>query len=400
MAHHDLTDPSGPTDPVVWDPYDWAQQDDPYPVWAWMREHAPVYRNDDRGFWALSRHDDVQAAVVDWRRFCSGQGVALGAGVANTTIIDMDPPRHDELRGLISRAFTPRRVAELEDPVRDQCRDLLAGLDPAAPVDLVDVYTNEIPMAVITRLLDVPEADRSSYRRWIDAYLHRAPGRTGTTPEGEAAFTEAITHLGALIADRRAHPGPDLLSALIAAEDDGRRITDEELLRFAFLLLIAGYETTTKLIGTAAYWLWRHPDQRRAVAADPGLLPGTVEEVLRFDGPTPFMARTLTEDVTVHGVTMPAGDPVLLLFGSANRDAAHVADPDRFDVRRAPVSHLALGHGIHFCLGAAIARLEGRVAIGELLATFPDYAIDPAGLVRARTDNNRGFAVIPVTPGG
>ena len=395
MAHHELTDPSG--DAVVWDPYDWEQQDDPYPTWAWMRERAPVYRNDERGFWALSRHADVQAAVVDWRRFCSGQGVALGSTVANTTIIDMDPPRHDELRGLISRAFTPRRVAELEGPVRAQCRDLLAAVDPTATVDLVDVYTNEIPMAVITQLLDVPAADRPLYRRWIDAYLHRAPGRTGTTPEGEAAFGAAIDHLGALIADRRAHPGPDLLSALIASEEDGRRITDEELLRFAFLLLIAGYETTTKLIGTAAYWLWRNPDQRRAVAADPELLPGAVEEVLRYDGPTPFMARTLTEDVTLHDVTMPAGDPVLLLFGSANRDPDRFPDPDRFDVTREPGGHLALGHGIHFCLGAAIARLEGRVAVGELLAAFPDYDVDPAGLVRARTDNNRGFAVVPVT---
>ena len=389
-----------PTAPFAWDPYDWDGQDDPYPAWAWMREHAPVYRNDERGFWALSRHADVQAAVVDWRRFCSGQGVALGSTVANTTIIDMDPPRHDELRGLISRAFTPRRVAELEGPVRAQCRDLLGALDPNTPVDLVDVYSNEIPMAVITRLLDVPEADRPHYRRWIDAYLHRAPGRTGTTPEGEVAFGEAIAHLAALIADRRAHPGPDLLSALIAAEEDGRRITDEELLRFAFLLLIAGYETTTKLIGTAAYWLWRTPEQRRLVTADPDLLPGTVEEVLRYDGPTPFMARTLTEDVTLHDVTMPAGDQVLLLFGSANRDPAHVVDPDRFDVTRPPGGHLALGHGIHFCLGAAIARLEGRVAIGELLAAFPDYSIDSEGLVRARTDNNRGFAAVPVVLGG
>ena len=390
---------TGMSDPV-WDPYDWEHQEHPYPWWAWMREHRPVYRNDERGFWALARHDDVGEAAVDWRRYCSGQGVALGATEAGTTIITMDPPRHDELRRLVSRAFTPRQVTGLEEPVRALCRDLLARADATVELDLVSGYADEVPMAVITRLLGVDEADRSRYRTWIDTYLHRAPGQAGVTPEGQTAVAAALAHLADLIAERRRRPGTDLLSGLIEAEDQGQRLTDTELLRFAFLLLIAGYETTTKLIGTAAYWLWRHPDQRRAVAGDPTLLASTVEEVLRFDGPTPFMARTLTEDVTVRGVTMSAGDQVLLLFASANRDAAVFTDPDRFDVTRNPVGHLAFGYGIHFCLGAAIARLEGRIAVGELLAAYPTYELDPAGLERARTDNNRGFTRVPVLLGG
>lgn len=387
---------------IVFDPYDWAQQEDPYPIFRRLRKEAPVYHNEERGFWALSRDRDVRAAVVDTRRYCSGLGVALGAEEKGTTIISMDPPRHTQLRALVSRAFTPRQVAALEQPVRDLCRELLDGLATSAqsedgePVDLTARYTNIVPMAVITRMLNVPPDDRDSYQRWIDAYLFREAG-TETMPEAARdAGAAAIAHLTDLIAERRRSPGDDLISVLIEAEEDGERLTANELLRFCFLLLIAGYETTTKLLGNAVYWLDRCPDQRAALLADPGLIPSAVEEVLRFDGPTPFMARTLTEDVTVDGVTMPEGARVLLLFGSANRDEERWSDPERFDVRRNPTGHLAFGQGAHFCLGASIARLEGRIALGEFLARFPEYAVVHEGLRRAHTDNNRGFSAVPI----
>jgi hypothetical protein len=314
----------------------------------------------------------------------------------------MDPPRHTQLRALVSRAFTPRQVAALEQPVRDLCRDLLDDLaaeaesGDGAPVNLTTSFTNIVPMAVITRMLDVPPADRDSFQRWIDAYLFREAGTETMNDAARDAGAEAIAHLTDLIAERRRVPGDDLVSVLIEAEEDGDRLTANELLRFCFLLLIAGYETTTKLLGTAVYWLDRYPDQRAALLADPGLIPSAVEEVLRFDGPTPLMARTLTEEVTVDGVTMPEGARVLLLFGSANRDDERWGDPDRFEVRRNPTGHLAFGQGAHFCLGASIARLEGRIALGEFLARFPDYAVVREGLQRAHTDNNRGFNAVPV----
>jgi hypothetical protein len=393
---------AGAIDRVVFDPYDWEQQEDPYPIFRRLRTEAPIYHNEERGFWALSRDRDVRAAVVDTGRYCSGLGVALGAEEKGSTIISMDPPRHTQLRALVSRAFTPRQVAALEQPVRDLCRDLLDDLaaeaesGDGAPVNLTTSFTNIVPMAVITRMLDVPPADRDSFQRWIDAYLFREAGTETMNDAARDAGAEAIAHLTDLIAERRRVPGDDLVSVLIEAEEDGDRLTANELLRFCFLLLIAGYETTTKLLGTAVYWLDRYPDQRAALLADPGLIPSAVEEVLRFDGPTPLMARTLTEEVTVDGVTMPEGARVLLLFGSANRDDERWGDPDRFEVRRNPTGHLAFGQGAHFCLGASIARLEGRIALGEFLARFPDYAVVREGLQRAHTDNNRGFNAVPV----
>src|SRR3954447_10976961 len=384
---------------VVFDPYDWEQQEDPYPIFRRLRTEAPVYHNEDRGFWALARDRDIREAVVDTRRYCSGLGVALGAEEKGSTIISMDPPRHTQLRALVSRAFTPRQVAALEQPVRQLCRELLDGIADSAgdgDVDLTARYTNVVPMAVITRMLNVPPADRPSYQQWIDAYLFREAGTETMSDAARDAGAAAIAHLTDLIARRRSFPGDDLVSVLIEAEEDGERLTANELLRFCFLLLIAGYETTTKLLGNAVYWLDRCPDQRAALLEDPGLIPSAVEEVLRFDGPTPLMARTLTEDVTVDGVPMHEGARVFLLFGSANRDDERWANPDRFDVRRNPTGHLAFGQGAHFCLGASIARLEGRIALGEFLARFPDYAVVHEGLRRAHTDNNRGFAAVPV----
>ncbi|MCV7231710.1 cytochrome P450 [Mycobacterium branderi] len=317
-------------------------------MFALMRKHAPVYHNDERGFWALSRHRDVEAALLDFRRFSSADGITLGPKQQDGAemIIMMDPPRHDELRRLISRAFTPRRIAVLETSVRAMCRRLLDEADSVTQINFVEMYCNVVPMAVITHVLGVPDADRKNYQQWIDTFLFRAPGRDTVTPEGLAAASHAFEALASLIAQRRMNPGDDIVSALIAAEENEQRLTDNELLQFTFLLLIAGYETSTKLIGNAAYLLWRHPDQRRLLAADPTMLPSAVEEVLRFDSPTPYMARTLTKDVTIDGVTMPKGDKVALLLGSANRDAEVFPEPDRFDITRPPGRHLAFGRGV------------------------------------------------------
>ena len=384
------------------DPYAYAFHDDPYPVYAALRSQAPVYRNDALDFFALSRHADVLAGFKDSARFSSASGVSLDpaswgpAAQVAMSFLAMDPPQHTRMRALVSRGFTPRRVAALEPRIRQIAvahLDACAGRDR---IDVVDDLAGKLPMDVVSEMLGVPAADRAELRRSADLLVHREEGRRDVPKEGVLAFAAIRAYFTDLIEDRRRRPGDDLLSALLVADLDGDRLGDADILSFCNLMIVAGNETTTKLIANALYWLWRHPDQRALVRADPRLVPGWIEETLRYDNSSQILARVLTREVSVRGVRMPKGSRVLLLVGSANRDEEVFAQPDAYDIRRDTSEMLSFGRGAHFCMGAALARLEARVALEEWWRRHPDYEVDPDGAVRVHSVNVRGFAHLPV----
>jgi cytochrome P450 len=391
-----------------YDPYAYEIHEDPYPVYAELREHAPVYRNERLGFWALSRHADVSMAFRDAERFSNRFGVSLDPAAthegaqATMSFLAMDPPRHTRMRALVSRGFTPRRIGDLEPRIRELARTYIDRFIEAGHCDFIAEFAGKLPMDVVSEMLGVPEPDRASLREWADAVVHRDEGVTDLPASAIAAAANIIGYFDALIRDRRAKPeADDLTGALLRAELDGDRLSDAEVLGFLFLMIVAGNETTTKLLGNAIYWASRNPDQRRLVCADPTLVPRWVEETLRYDGSSQALARTLTVDVELHGQTLRAGDRAVLLIGAANRDERVFPDPDRYDLRRDTSQMLSFGYGTHFCLGASLARLEGRIALEEVLARLPDYAIDEGGIARVHSVNVRGFAKLPIefTPG-
>jgi len=384
------------------DPYAYETHEDPYPIYADLRAHAPVYRNERLGFAALSRHGDVLAGFNDVARFSNALGVSLDpaathpAARATMSFLAMDPPLHTRMRGLVSRAFTPRRIADLEPRVRELTRQHIGRLVDRGRCDFVRDFAARLPMDVISEMLGVPEADRDRLRELADAVVHREDGMYDIPAAGMAAAAELLGYFADVVAERRRVPREDLSAALLNAELDGDRLDDGEVVGFLFLMIIAGNETTAKLLGNALYWLWRNPDERRAVEDDPRLIPRWVEETLRYDGSTQALARTVTSDVELHGECLRAGERVVLLIGSGNRDERVFPEADRFDVRRDTSDMLSFGHGLHFCLGAALARLESRVALEEVQARLHGWEIDPAGLVRIHSVNVRGFAALPL----
>ena len=383
---------------VGFNPYSYEFHDDPFTVYRQLRDEAPAYYNEELNFWALSRYDDVLAALHDPERYCSKYGITIEDGNPLPMMLTTDPPDHTGLRRLVSRAFTPRRIADLEPNIRKLSTEYLDALDGRAEADLIQDYAALLPMDVISTLLGVPAGDQTQLRRWSDALLHREEGDANVTPEGVQAAIQLIQYFTAFVADKRANPrGDDLAEALNAAEIDGDRLGDEQIVGFLFLLIIAGNETTTKLLGNCLLALQRYPSERTKVQADLGKIPAAVEEILRYEGSTQAMARTLTTDVELHGETMRSGTKVLLLLGSGNRDERVWDRPDVYDIDRAwPTHHLAFGHGIHVCLGAALARLEMRVSLEEFLTRYPSYEIDESGLVRVHSGNVRGYARAPI----
>jgi hypothetical protein len=388
---------------VRYSPYDYEVHEDPYPTYARLREEAPLYRNEEEGFWALSRHADVVTAFRDSARFSSAEGVTLdpratGPNAHKTmSFLAMDPPRHGRMRGLVSRGFTPRRVADLEPRIRELTRRHLAPALEAGAFDLVGDLAGKLPMDVVSELLGVPEADRDELRRLADLVLHREEGVHDVPEAGAAAALTLVGYYADMLARRRARPTDDLTSALLAVEVDGDRLTDDDIIGFLFLMVVAGNETTTKLLAHAWYWAWRHPDQRSLPFADPAAVVPWVEETLRYDTSTQMLARTATEDVELHGGVVPAGGRVLLLIGAANRDGRVFPDPDRYDLGRETGALVSFGMGRHFCLGASLARLEARVALEELVARVADYDIDAEAAERVHSVNVRGFARLPTT---
>ena len=388
------------------DPFDYAFQDDPYPTYRWLRDHEPVHHSPRLGLWALSRFRDVLEASLDHATFSSARGTlahdmdpALLAAVP--MMIFLDPPRQTRLRKLVSRAFTPAAVAALEPAIRRLAARLVQDLREAGGGDFVHGLAAVLPLEVISTMLGVPEADRPQVRRWTDLGLERDEGSALPPPRSIEAMASNRAYFVELIAERRRRPGDDLLSRLLEAEvadEDGRptRLGDGEILGFVTLLSGAGNETVTKLLGNAAVLLARHPAARAALVADPGLIPGAVEECLRYWPPSQYQGRHLLRDVTRHGVTIPAGSRVLLLTGAACRDPREFPDADAFRIDRAIPIQLAFGHGAHKCLGAALARLEARVALEEWLARVPAWEVDDAGLARVHMTSVMGFSRVPV----
>jgi hypothetical protein len=391
---------------LVYSPYLYDIHEDPYPTYARLRAEAPVYRNDDGGFWALSRHADVVEGFRDHVRFSSAHGVSLDPSASGPnahrtmSFLAMDPPMHGRMRGLVSRGFTPRRVAELEPRIRELAREHLDRALAKGTFDFIGDLAGKLPMDVISELIGVPTGDRDEVRRLSDLLVHREEGMDDVPPAGVEAAFSLIAYYADMLAERRITPTDDLTSALLAAEVDGDRLSDDEIMGFLFLMVVAGNETTTKLLGNAWYWAWRNPAERAKPFADPSRIPDWIEETLRYDTSSQMLARTTTEDVTLHGTTVPAGDRVVLVVGSANRDERVFTEPERYDLDR-PEGELqqiaSFGFGRHFCLGASLARLEARVCLEELVAGVADYDIDPDGLRRVHSVNVRGFAALPTT---
>lgn len=388
---------------MQYDPTDWNTQIAPYETYAWLREHAPVYHNEAMDFWALSRFEDVWDAHLDWETFTSTWGQTLEKTATPLPLmISMDPPKHTRVRQLISKVFTPRRVAELEPTVRKITRDRLAGLEPGDQIDLFEQLGSVMPMDVISAMLGVPEADRDDVRRWTNVFMHRESNSLEIPAIAQEASKKVLGYFVSFIQERQARPQDDLISALIGAElrdvETGgmTKLSFEELLGFCLLLGSAGHETTARLICNSAVTLFRHPDQRAELVADPTLLRNAVEEMLRFDPPSQVQGRWTTKPWTRHGVTIPEDVRVLLLTGAAHRDPSQFPDPDRFDIHRQLDRTVHFGQGHHLCLGKSLARQECRVAFEEILARFPDYEVDEANLVWAHNNNVRGYAKVPM----
>jgi cytochrome P450 len=388
---------------VYFDPYDVEINADPYPVYERLREKAPAYYNDRYDFWALSRYDDVQKAHVNWQTFSSTRsdildiikaGVELPPGV----ILFEDPPLHTMHRGLMSRVFTPRRMAELEDQIRAFCVRCLDPLVGVEGFDIVAELGSIMPMRVIGMLLGIPEKDQIAVRNKTDANLRTEPGKPMDVKEDEVAN-------GAMFADyiewRAKHPSDDLMTHLLNAEfvdehGETRTLTRQEVLTYTAVIAGAGNETTGRLIGWLAKVLAEHPDQRRAVVEDRSLLPNVIDETLRFEPTGHATARYVMQDVEYYGTTIPAGSAVLLLMAAANRDPRRFENPDRYDIFRDDIQHITFGYGLHYCLGANLARLEGRVALDELLNRFPEWDVDYDNIKLAPTSTVRGWERMPL----
>lgn len=389
--------------PVVFNPYDYDFHDDPYPTYKRLRDESPIYHNPDLGFWALSRHGDVADAFKDNRRLSSANGVSLDPAAYGPhahlvmSFLAMDDPRHMRLRQLVSRGFTPRRVAELEGRILDLTNQYLVPALDAGEFDWIAEVAGRLPMDVISELMGVPEPDRAELRRMADLVVHREDGVQDVPLAAVESSISLMGYYKDMIAERRRSSTEDLTSALLAAEIDGDRLTDEEILGFMFLMVVAGNETTTKLLGNALYWGSHNPGQVAPVLADPDRAPDWVEETLRYDTSSQIVARTSAADLEYYGQTVPAGEKVLLLIGSANRDSEVFEDADEFQIGRNSTNKLAsFGGGVHFCLGAHLARLEANIALAEFARQVTDFEVDESGIERVHSTNVRGFAALPV----
>ena len=384
-----------------YDPFDYEHHEDPYPSYRLLRDAAPVYRNDRYGFWALSRYADCLAALRNHRVFSSAEGTSLEPLKAQVpTLLNSDPPVHTRLRQLLANLFLPPAVAPLESAVRTMARELLAPHRGTGRFDVISDFAARLPMAIICRLLGFAREDEDMLRGWTDTVVHRDEGVFEMPAGGMQATLRLYEYFEADMQRRTGvEPRGDLVSTLMDAEAAGR-LTHEELLGYVYILSIAGNETTTKLIGNIVYQLHRHPAQLRAVIDDPSLIAGAVEETMRYDGPTQMMARTTADAIEVHGVQIPVGQKVALLFISANLDERKFRDAETFDIRRNARDHLGFGGGLHSCLGAALARLEARIAIDELLKLAPDLSVDESGLRRMHSPQVRGYTHVPIAFGG
>ena len=394
-------------EPLAWDPLDEKYKVDPHPTWKRLRDEAPLYYNDELDFYAVSRFADVDAFSRDPKTFCSSHGTVLemlGPNKADMEImIFMDPPEHTRYRRLVSKAFTPRRMKTLEDDIRALCARILDGLVGRSSFDYVQDFGAQVPANVIASLLGVPSEDRDMVRELIDGTFHLDPVLGMYNDVSFAAMAKLHEYFEATLLDRQKNPRDDMFTDLlnmeIVDEEDGepRRLTMEQAVNFANLIGSAGTETVARLLGWAALTLDNNPDQRAELAADPSLIPNTVEELLRYEAPSPVQSRWCTADVEVHGGRIPANSKVVMITGSAGRDERAFPDADRFDIHRKFDHHLSFGYGVHFCLGAALARTEGRIALEETFKRFPEWSVNLDEAVPLYTSTVRGYTKLPIS---
>jgi hypothetical protein len=386
--------------PVSWDPL--VQADDPYPLYRRLRDEAPAYWNAEREMWALSRFDDVYAAAKDWETFSSSAG-GTGNDADDTyqlfepagDLAATDPPLHTRLRGALRMAFSPSQIkTRFEDPVRDRTNALIDTFADAGRADFGEGFARPLPAHMVFTWLGFPDSDHEQLTEWFARMLDRVRGQRELPASALGARDNMRAYLEAAAADRRRTARDDLLGHLVAAQADGQ-LTADEVIGSCMLLFIAGITTTTGLISNSLFNLTRFPDQRRLLRSEPERLPVAIEELLRFDAPIQTLVRTTTRDTQAGGETIPAGAKVNLIWASANRDERRWPEPDRIDITRDPRRHVAFGEGIHHCLGAPLARLEGRIAIGELLRRIPDYAVS-GPVVRISTPTDRALERLPV----
>ncbi|BBX51306.1 cytochrome P450 [Mycolicibacterium poriferae] len=393
---------------VVFDPFSADFYRDPHAFYPRLRAQAPVFYNAEYDFYALSRHADVAAGLKDFTTYSSAYGVDLGMvrtgqKAPAKMIISIDPPEHRVMRSLVNKVFTPRAISAWHDMVSDTVDRFLAAASAGPSFDVVSDFSVYFPVEVITQMLGVPEERRQQVRLWIDESLHREPGQIDISESGKQAMAEMWLMYYQLIQERREAPREDMISALIAAEvtrDDGAadRLRDSEIAGFATLLGGAGAETVTKLVGGAIATFARHPEQWQQLLDDRSLIPAAVDELLRYDAPVQYNVRRSTREVTLHGVTIPAGAPVFLLGASANRDPDAWTAPDTFDINRdrTEAQNLGFGYGIHSCLGAALARMEALIALDKLLDLMPRYDVQWESCRRVSMQNVAGYSHVPV----
>lgn len=393
---------------VEFDPFSDEYFNDPTEVYRRLRDEAPVYYSEKYGFYALSRFDDVVAAHRDWKAFSSAHGVELSTLSKDPELIKsigliimMDPPEHDRLRTLVSRVFTPRAVTKLEPMIREVICSFLEPLDDADEFDIVADFSAPFPVEIISRMLGVPEGERQEIRHRLDLSLHREPGQLDPTPEGQEAILEQAGYFYELAAEKRKNPADDMLTRLTQVtvdRGDGEEtgLDNREIAGFAGLLGGAGAETVTKLVGNAVVLFAQHPDQWQKVLDDPEKIPSAVEEILRYRPPSQYQGRYSLEEREFEGGTIPAGHPVLLLTGAATRDPRAFERADDFEIERPPAVSIGFGHGVHSCLGAALARMESRIAIEEIARRWRRLEVDTTGLRRVHMSNVAGYSHVPV----
>ncbi len=388
---------------LVLDPYDYDFHENPYPYYQRLRDEAPLYRNDTLNFWALTRHADVHRGFRNSTALSNKLGVSLDPisrtpeAYRTMSFLAMDDPGHLRLRTLVSRGFTPRRVREFEARVLELTREHLDTALQSDSFDFIAEFAGKLPMDVISELVGVPVADRERLRALADEVMHRQDGITDVPMSAIEASMQLLVYYADMVAQRRRKPTDDLTSALLEAEIDGDRLGDDEIMAFLFLMVVAGNETTTKLLGNAVYWGAMFPDQLTGVHADHSRIPLWVEETLRYDTSSQILARVVVADIEFHGTTLHDGDTVLLMPGAAHRDERVFDNPDEFRVGRDIGSKLlSFGSGAHFCLGAHLARMEARVALTALFERITDYEVDTDNAVRVHSSNVRGFASLPI----
>jgi cytochrome P450 len=378
---------------VHYDPY--VFYEDPYPTYRLLRDTMPIYHNRERSIWVLSRFEDVQAAGRDWRSYSSAEGVDIDESrIGPGSFLDDDPPRHDELRKVLHADFAPARLKSLEEKITAKVEELVAAMIARGRGDFAADFARRLPVYVMCELFGVPEADHDQLERWYFGMLERVPGQAEVSEGAVRAASEMRAYILEAVAARQKTPRADLLSTIAAAHAAGR-LSTEEVDGMSRLLLLAGIHTTASLLANSLLLLENDPDARKVLALDPRRIPTAIEELLRYESPVQSGARVTTREVTIHDKVVPRGERILLLWASANRDERIFSDPDRLDLERPPLRNLAFGEGLHFCIGAPLARLEARIAFAHLFAHIPNYSV-VGPVERHFTFLERGIASLPV----